>query len=250
LKWGKPAIFSSGGSWGLYYYGYRFYDPANQRWLNRDPLEEEGGIALYGFIRNHVGSAVDPHGLTWFDGIAQGLVGVAVGVAIGAVVVATLPASVAVGVAIGATAFGGFLMGQNAFEFATGEEAYTGRMLSSDERETCGGRMVVDVATLGLGRCKWFKRGAEKDGEWLRLPPRQRWNADRDKLTVSPDRWKEVANLPPGDRGLNVKDISPLHYWTGDNPTWGSGASPGLRFVWPFTVGASGVLEMQKQNLR
>ncbi len=246
----KPAIFSSGGAWGFYYYGYRFYDPVNQRWLNRDPLGEAGGFALYGFIRNNPVSAVDPLGLTWFDGIAQGLVGVAAGVAIGAVVVATLPASVAVGVAIGATAFGGFLMGQNAFEFATGEEAYTGRTLSSDERETCGGRLVVDVATIGLGRCKWFRRGAEKDGEWLRLPPRQRWNADRDKLTVSPERWKEVANLPPGDRGLNVRDISPLHYWTGDNPTWGSGASPGLRFVWPFTVGASGVLEMQKQNLR
>jgi RHS repeat-associated protein len=37
---------------GLYYYGYRFYAPSLQRWLNRDPLEELGGINLYAFVRN------------------------------------------------------------------------------------------------------------------------------------------------------------------------------------------------------
>ncbi|MCX6916677.1 MAG: hypothetical protein NT167_27145, partial [Verrucomicrobia bacterium] len=30
----------------LYYYGYRFYDPRMQRWVNRDPLEERGFEAL------------------------------------------------------------------------------------------------------------------------------------------------------------------------------------------------------------
>src|SRR5205809_628292 len=29
---------------GIYYYGYRFYDPNLQRWLNRDPIDEGGGI--------------------------------------------------------------------------------------------------------------------------------------------------------------------------------------------------------------
>jgi RHS repeat-associated protein len=29
---------------GLYYYGYRFYEPNFQRWLNRDPIEEEGFV--------------------------------------------------------------------------------------------------------------------------------------------------------------------------------------------------------------
>ena len=37
---------------GLYYYGYRFYHPFLMRWLNRDPLEEEGGMNLYGFCKN------------------------------------------------------------------------------------------------------------------------------------------------------------------------------------------------------
>ena len=37
---------------GLYYYGYRFYSPSLMRWLNRDPIEEEGGLNLYGFCGN------------------------------------------------------------------------------------------------------------------------------------------------------------------------------------------------------
>jgi hypothetical protein len=34
------------------YYGYRFYDPETGRWPSRDPIEEEGGINLYGFVNN------------------------------------------------------------------------------------------------------------------------------------------------------------------------------------------------------
>jgi RHS repeat-associated protein len=37
---------------GLYYYGYRFYDPEIGRWPSRDPIEERGGINLYGFVGN------------------------------------------------------------------------------------------------------------------------------------------------------------------------------------------------------
>src|SRR5271165_5844682 len=43
-----------------YYYLYRFYDPNLQRWLNRDPIEEEGGINLYWFVFNAPSDAVDP----------------------------------------------------------------------------------------------------------------------------------------------------------------------------------------------
>jgi RHS repeat-associated protein len=38
---------------GLYYYGYRWYDPATGRWPSRDPIEEQGGINLYGFVGNN-----------------------------------------------------------------------------------------------------------------------------------------------------------------------------------------------------
>ena len=37
---------------GLYYYGYRYYDPNTGRWPSRDPIEEEGGINLYAFVGN------------------------------------------------------------------------------------------------------------------------------------------------------------------------------------------------------
>jgi RHS repeat-associated protein len=37
---------------GLYYYGYRFYSPALMRWLNRDPIDEAGGLNLYEFCGN------------------------------------------------------------------------------------------------------------------------------------------------------------------------------------------------------
>ncbi len=48
---------------GLSYYGYRFYDPTLQRWLNQDPLGEGGGINLYGFVGNSPLNAVDPLGM-------------------------------------------------------------------------------------------------------------------------------------------------------------------------------------------
>ncbi len=37
---------------GLYYYGYRYYDPVTGRWPSRDPIGERGGINLYGFVGN------------------------------------------------------------------------------------------------------------------------------------------------------------------------------------------------------
>ena len=34
------------------YYGYRYYDPITGRWPSRDPIEERGGVNLYGFVEN------------------------------------------------------------------------------------------------------------------------------------------------------------------------------------------------------
>ena len=44
---------------GLYYYGYRYYDPETGRWLNRDPIEERGGVNLYGFVGNDPVGRID-----------------------------------------------------------------------------------------------------------------------------------------------------------------------------------------------
>jgi RHS repeat-associated protein len=44
---------------GLYYYGYRYYDPNTGRWPSRDPIQERGGVNLYGFVYNVPISWVD-----------------------------------------------------------------------------------------------------------------------------------------------------------------------------------------------
>jgi RHS repeat-associated protein len=38
---------------GLYYYGYRYYEPNLQRWINRDPIQENGGLNLYEYVANN-----------------------------------------------------------------------------------------------------------------------------------------------------------------------------------------------------
>ena len=44
---------------GMYYYGKRFYMTSLCRWLTRDPIEEEGGVNLYGFCGNNSISSFD-----------------------------------------------------------------------------------------------------------------------------------------------------------------------------------------------
>jgi RHS repeat-associated protein len=55
---------------GLYYYGYRFYDPNLQRWLNEDPLGEEFDINRYRSVYNNPINFIDPNGL-WGIGIGN-----------------------------------------------------------------------------------------------------------------------------------------------------------------------------------
>ena len=50
------------------YYGYRYYDPVTGRWPSRDPIEEKGGVNLYGFVGNNPVNLFDPFGLkSWKD---------------------------------------------------------------------------------------------------------------------------------------------------------------------------------------
>ena len=48
---------------GLYSYGFRFYSPGLGRWINRDPIGENGGTNLYGFVGNDPVNQADAHGL-------------------------------------------------------------------------------------------------------------------------------------------------------------------------------------------
>jgi RHS repeat-associated protein len=48
---------------GMYVYMFRFYDPNLQRWINRDPVEEAGGLNLYSYVRNEPTRFLDPFGL-------------------------------------------------------------------------------------------------------------------------------------------------------------------------------------------
>ena len=47
----------------LYYYGYRYYRPAEGVWLSRDPIEEKGSLSLYGFVHNNPIAEWDSLGL-------------------------------------------------------------------------------------------------------------------------------------------------------------------------------------------
>jgi RHS repeat-associated protein len=51
---------------GLYYFGYRYYDPASCKWLCRDPLQEQGGINLTAYCSNDPVNKIDPLGLAGY----------------------------------------------------------------------------------------------------------------------------------------------------------------------------------------
>jgi RHS repeat-associated protein len=47
----------------LVYYGRRYLNPSTGRWLSRDPVEEQGGLNLYGFVGNDGINHYDAFGL-------------------------------------------------------------------------------------------------------------------------------------------------------------------------------------------
>jgi RHS repeat-associated protein len=64
---------------GISYYLYRFYDAGLQRWLNRDPIEEEGGRNLYTFEGNDSINRLDSFGLAAVTKMPNGGFAVEVG---------------------------------------------------------------------------------------------------------------------------------------------------------------------------
>ena len=50
---------------GLYYYGYRYYAPWLQRWINPDPAGTVDGLNLFAFVGNNPAGRIDSDGRMW-----------------------------------------------------------------------------------------------------------------------------------------------------------------------------------------
>jgi RHS repeat-associated protein len=55
------------------FYRARFYAPESGRFLSRDPIGEQGGMNLYGYVLNDPINRFDPLGLAWESTPTQGL---------------------------------------------------------------------------------------------------------------------------------------------------------------------------------
>ena len=55
----------------LVYYNYRYYNPRDGRWINRDPIAEKGGWNLYAFLGNSTQDKFDTFGLQALDSLSN-----------------------------------------------------------------------------------------------------------------------------------------------------------------------------------
>lgn len=58
-----PAETTPTTDTGVHYYGRRYYSPELGRWPSRDPIEEDGGLNVYGFVENDPVRLTDSVGL-------------------------------------------------------------------------------------------------------------------------------------------------------------------------------------------
>ena len=78
VDFGYAGMFYHKGS-GLYLTQYRVYDPETARWLSRDPIGEDGGLNLYGYVGGEPTLLNDPTGqcpicLLMLAGAAEGAI--------------------------------------------------------------------------------------------------------------------------------------------------------------------------------
>jgi RHS repeat-associated protein len=66
---------------GLSLAPYRAYSSEMGRWLSRDPIGEEGGINLYGYVNNNPVGAIDPEGAS--STLVTGAIGAGIGALVG-----------------------------------------------------------------------------------------------------------------------------------------------------------------------
>jgi RHS repeat-associated protein len=70
------ADFGFTGHWhhalsGLDFSRHRGYSSTLGRWISRDPIGENGGLNLYGYVGNRPVSLADPLGLLWYEDLAH-----------------------------------------------------------------------------------------------------------------------------------------------------------------------------------
>jgi len=79
-QFSNPLTFSSEVSdsiLGLQYYNYRHLNTMDGRWVNRDPMEESGGVNVYGMVCNRLLDAVDALGLWRIEHTSEQAVAIA-----------------------------------------------------------------------------------------------------------------------------------------------------------------------------
>jgi RHS repeat-associated protein len=67
---GQYGYYTDGES-GLIYCKNRYYDPANARWITRDPIGLDGGVNTYAYVKANPVMVVDPSGLDGLDDAAN-----------------------------------------------------------------------------------------------------------------------------------------------------------------------------------
>ena len=159
---------------GLVLAPYRGYDPGTGRWLSRDPIEEDGGGNLYGYVENNPINLIDPNGAEPVTAAAATTWAVSSSAASASAVASTSAAATGAGA-------GGAALGASAILPVTATAAVSfgvgygiGKCLV-----WIGDRLIPDASTpaptAGPGR-----RAYEKDKEFRRWFHKE-WKQDRKK---------------------------------------------------------------------
>lgn len=178
---------------GTYYYLYRYYDPSLQRWLNRDPIEEEGGINLYADVENNPLNLIDPYGLHWTDYIPD-------------FVTSPRVVDFAAGMADNLT-FGLTDKARNALDINDSVNKCTGAYSAG---EWAGTALTVATGVAGGIKAAGVKGAGKEFSHWIpnRMGgPRSIWNGNY----VSPARHylHDPFRYPPGWKQLGDK-LNPI----------------------------------------